>query len=180
MGESLDPDALRRRRFEELAEVVWVPLRRYCNRRADPADAEDLLAEVMLVLWRRLDDVPTEHVLPWTYKVAQNCLSNARRGRQRHLKLLQRLRDEPPPGHDQADERVAAGLERLREEEQEILRLWAWEGLEAQELAVVLECSANAAAVRLSRARAALREQLGKDPGDAGHTTGREEEVHGL
>jgi RNA polymerase sigma-70 factor (ECF subfamily) len=95
-----------------------------------------------------------------------------------------------PPAPD-GDPVLAAALVRLRDHDQEVLRLWAWEGLEPKEVAVVLGITANAAAVRLSRARAALRKELGKEPGKglsrevgkdpdaAGQRTGRAEEVPG-
>jgi len=172
-------DSERRQRFEALAHEVWGPLQRYLARRVAHADAEDLLAEVLLVLWRRLDDVPEGAGLPWAYKVAQGVLSNERRGQDRRLKLLRRLRDEPPVAPPDDDPPLRESLARLRPQEQEILRLWAWEGLEAKDIAVVLGITANASAVRLSRAREALRKELGKDPGSSGHKTGREEEVRG-
>ena len=171
---------VRRARFEALAAEVWAPLQRFLARRAVPQDAEDVLADVLLVLWRRLDDVPTDGALPYSDAVAHRCLANARRGQERRLTLLRRLRDEPPvaPAADE-DPAVAEALGRLRPQEQEVLRLWAWEGLEARDIAVVLGVTPNAAAVRLSRARAALRDELGKDPAAPGQRTGREEEVTG-
>ncbi len=171
-------DEERRTRFEAVAREVWAPVQRYLARRSAPADAEDLLSDVLLVLWRRLDDVPRDNPLPWAYKVAQGCLANSRRGQQRHLRLVRRLRDEPPLRPIE-DAPLAEALQQLRPEDREVLRLWAWEGLEPRDLAVVLGCTANAAAVRLSRARAALRAQLSKDPAAAGQKQGREEEVTG-
>ncbi|HUR15405.1 MAG TPA: sigma-70 family RNA polymerase sigma factor [Mycobacteriales bacterium] len=170
-----DEDA-RRARFELLARELWAPLHRYLARRADPQDAEDLLADVLLVLWRRLDEVPQDYALPWAYRVAQGCLANARRSQQRRLRLLHRLRDEPPlVAVDDPD--LTSALGRLRHSDREVLRLWAWEGLEPRDLAVVLGITANAAAVRLSRARSALRNELGKDRPGAGQKPVREEEV---
>ena len=175
-----DQTSLRHARFEALAAEVWQPLQRFLARRAAPHDAEDVLAEVLLVLWRRLDDVPAEGALPWSYAVAHRCLANARRGQERRLTLLRRLRDEPPaPPAPDEDPQLAAALTRLRDADREVLRLWAWEGLEAKDIAVVLGLTANAAAVRLSRARSALRNELGKDPAAAGQRAGREEEVPG-
>lgn len=168
----------RRERFEQLAHEVWEPLRRYLTRR-EPAAAEDLLSEVLLVLWRRLDDVPEGFALPWAYKVAQGCLANHRRSEQRHLRLLTRLRDEPPVAAPAEDEQLAAALSRLKPADQEVLRLWAWEGLGAKEIAVVLDLTPNAAAVRLSRAKSSLRSALGKDRSAAGHKQGREGQVLG-
>jgi RNA polymerase sigma-70 factor (ECF subfamily) len=175
-----DQTSERHARFEALAAQVWEPLQRFLARRAGPHDAEDVLAEVLLVLWRRLDDVPDDGALPWSYAVAHRCLANARRGEERRLTLLRRLRDEPPlPPAPDEDPELACALARLRGADLEVLRLWAWEGLEPRDIAVVLGLTANAAAVRLSRARTALRKELGKDPVAAGQKTGREEEVPG-
>jgi RNA polymerase sigma-70 factor (ECF subfamily) len=166
----------RRERFEALASQVWDPLQRYLRRRCAPQVAEDVLGDVLLVLWRRLDDAPAGAELPWSYAVARGCLANARRGEDRRLSLVSRMRRERPPEPPVPDDRVGAALTRLRPADAEVLRLWAWEGLEARDLATVLGCSAGAAANRLSRARAALREQLRQDDAGAGHTGQREGE----
>ena len=166
----------RRQRFEQLAALVWDPLQRYLRRRCAPEVAEDVLGDVLLVLWRRLDDAPAGAELPWAYAVARGCLANARRGEDRRLSLVSRLRRERPPEPPVPDDRVGAALTRLRPADAEVLRLWAWEGLEARDLATVLGCSAGAAANRLSRARSALREQLRQDDAGAGHRGQREGE----
>jgi RNA polymerase sigma-70 factor (ECF subfamily) len=157
---------------------VWDPLQRYLRRRC-PADvADDVLGDVLLVLWRRLDDAPAGAELPWSYAVARGCLANARRGEERRLSLVSRLRRERPPEPALPDDRIGAALARLRPADAELLRLWAWEGLEARDLATVLGCSAGAAANRLSRARAALREQLRQDDAGAGHRGSERERGH--
>lgn len=158
----------RAQRFEALAAEVGEPLQRYLRRRCAPDDVDDALADVLLVLWRRLDDVPAE-ALPWTYGVARRVLANTRRSEDRRLSLVSRLKRERPPEPAVPDDRVGAALARLRQPDREVLRLWAWEGLEPRDLAVVLECSSGAAASRLSRARAALRSELGQDRDAAGH-----------
>ncbi|MEV6171466.1 hypothetical protein AB0L99_24970 [Streptomyces sp. NPDC051954] len=90
----------RRARFEGLAQVVTEPLHRYLVRRSAPDMVEDVLSETMLVLWRRLDQVPgvrngslpdRDEVLPWCYGVARGCLANARRADRRRLRLVERL-----------------------------------------------------------------------------------------
>ena len=92
----------RRARFETLAPEVIDAVRRYLARRTDPATADDVLSETLLICWRRLDEIPEEH-LPWAYGVARNCLSNAERGHRRQFRLLSRIsRLDPPP-------QVAAG-----------------------------------------------------------------------
>lgn len=173
----MTPDAVRRQRFEALAAEVWEPLQRYLRRRADPEVAQDLLADVLLVLWRRLDDVPPDAALPWCYAVARHCLANARRGQERQLRLVRRIAREPVDGGPAlADRGLDEALADLRPADREVLRLWAWEGLEAKDLAVVLACTPNAAALRLSRARKALRERLRQSGGPTGHRGRREGE----
>ena len=51
-------DEARRERFEALVPALVDPLRRFLARRTDPATADDVLAETLLVCWRRLDDAP--------------------------------------------------------------------------------------------------------------------------
>lgn len=51
---------------------------------------------MLLVLWRRADDIPGDAPLPWCYAVARRCLANHRRSAQRRLRLLSRLTDEVP------------------------------------------------------------------------------------
>ena len=157
-----DPDP--RRRFEDLVAAVYEPLQRYLRRRTDPATADDVLGDVLLVLWRRLDDVPGELPLPYAYGVARGCLANSRRSAVRQDRVVQRLAQQHrPDGGDPADPLdgvLAEALEELPEADRELLRLWAWEQLPPRELAVVLGVSANAVSIRLHRARQRLKERL--------------------
>ena len=158
----------RRRRFEAIAAEVFDPLQRYLRRRARPADADDAFSEVLVTLWRRLDDAPADHVLPWTYGIARRVLANQRRGQDRHLRLVEKMESEPGPRHfpDPADSgpdpELAAALDRLPDDDREVLRLWAWEQLEPREMAPVLDISVNAATLRLSRARKRLAASLSR------------------
>ena len=86
----------RRERFEALVPALVDPLRRFLARRTDPATADDVLAETLLVCWRRLDDLP-EEPLPWAYGVARNCLANADRGVRRQERLAARIAVVDPP-----------------------------------------------------------------------------------
>jgi RNA polymerase sigma-70 factor, ECF subfamily len=65
---------------------------------------------------------------------------------------------------------VVAALARLPSAEQELLRLVAWEGLSHREVAAVLGCSENAAAIRLHRARRHLEAVLAKESLPPGQT----------
>ncbi|MBZ5738636.1 RNA polymerase sigma factor [Nocardioides mangrovi] len=161
-------DESRRDRFEEIAPGLVEPLRRYLARRTDPDTAEDVLAETLLVCWRRVTELPDEP-LPWAYGVARNCLRNAERSARRQGRAAARLAAQPvDPGPPEAVE-VHVALGRLRAEDAELLRLWAWERLEPREIAEVLETTPNAVSVRLTRARAKLRDELRKSSARAGH-----------
>ena len=148
---------------------VYAPLQRYLLRRADRDSVDDVLADVLLVLWRRLGDVPRDNPLPWAYGVARGCLANHRRGAARQERLVHRLAHERP--HQDADDgRLQQALETLPEADQEVLRLWAWEQLPPREIALAMGVTANAVSLRLNRAKSRLKKVLasGKDAGPAG------------
>ena len=158
--------AERRARFEALAPGLVEPLRRFLARRTDPATADDVLADTLLVCWRRLDDVPDEP-LPWAYGVARHCLANAERGARRQERVAAKIAVVDPPRSSGPEPAADAptlheALAALRPEDAELLRLWAWEQLTPAEIAVVLDVTPNAVSIRLHRAREKLRERLAK------------------
>ncbi|WP_405819003.1 sigma-70 family RNA polymerase sigma factor [Streptomyces sp. NBC_01390] len=179
-----------RARFEALARVVAEPLHRYLLRRAEPDQVDDVLAETLLVLWRRIEDVPglaTEHapvlvpdpdaVLPWCYGVARGCLANARRADRRRRSLLERLtwtaagsaRETGDADHTA----LHTALAQLRPLDREIVQLWAYEELTPSRIAEVTGLSANAVSIRLHRAKKKLAARLERKTGPgAGHETG--------
>lgn len=166
----------RRQRFEDIADEVFQPLQRYLRRRASTSDAEDALSEVMLTIWRRLEEVPENGALPWSYGIARRTLANQRRGQARRLRLVQRIESEPgnrsvpDPAEEGPDSELTAALDSLGSQDREILRLWAWEQLEPREIAAVLGLTVNAATLRLSRSKKKLAAELSRqDPDGAGH-----------
>ena len=170
----------REERFAEVAHAVADPLRRYVVRRAPAHEVDDVLADAFLVLWRRLDDVPTDDPLPWAYAVARRCLANLERSRRRRTGLVERIvRLDPPevltPAAEPDDEQradVRAALATLGELDREVVMLWAWEGLAPREIALATDLSANAVSIRLHRARKKLADRLRKDPASAGQEPG--------
>lgn len=166
----------RRLRFEEIVDEVFDPLQRYLLRRIGRQQAEDVLADVLLTVWRRLDDAPPDRILPWCYGIARRTLANERRGRQRYLKLLRRLESEPhstrepDPADSGPDPELSRALTQLSSDDREILRLWAWEQLEPREIASILGITVNAATLRLSRARSRLAVRISRqDESASGH-----------
>jgi RNA polymerase sigma-70 factor (ECF subfamily) len=156
----------RQDRFEQVVGEIADPIRRYALRRTDPDTADDVLADTLLVVWRRLDEIPPDARLPWCYAVAKKSLANLNRGARRQRNLVERIvRLDPPtdtvdtPALPDAD--VARALASLRGEDQELLRLSAWEDLAPAEIATVLGLTPNAVRIRLHRARRRFADALG-------------------
>ncbi len=176
-------DAQRRADFERLIEQAYGPLQRFLRRRTDPATAEDVLGDVLLVLWRRAEEIPAEAPLAWAYGVARGCLANHVRGSARQERLVEKLKLEPgggpelTPEHEALDEALA----QLPENDRELLRLWAWEQLAPREIATVLDITPNAASIRLHRAIGKLKELMAprKTGSGGGHLGERQERGDG-
>ena len=147
-----------RRLFDELFAAHGPAVLAYALRRtATPPDAEDAVSETFMVAWRRLREVPAaEGALPWLYGVCRRVLANQRRGDRRRWRLVDKVGrranavaspDLPEPGP------ALDALARLRSDDQELLRLVAWEQLTHAEIGAVLGITVNAVAIRLYRAR---------------------------
>lgn len=167
--------APRRDAFERVVADVYEPLQRYLRRRASADDVDELLDDVLLVLWRRLDEVPPDAALPWAYGVARRCLANHRRSGRRRERLLRRIvvsRQEPATDEwtSGAEAALHRALDRLPDLDREVIRLWAWEQLEPREIAVVLETTPNAISIRLGRIQRRLAEDVSRqDQVSSGH-----------
>lgn len=163
--------------MEEDFRRIWADYNRhvlaYALRRTEQrSDADDIVSSTFAVAWRRFGDKPSaEFELPWLYAIAARVLANQRRSARRLLALRVRLRELPPPAASEGADlpEIIVALRELRPEEQEILRLAAWEGLTNAQLAIALDCSENAATIRLHRARKRLAEQLAKEEPATGH-----------
>ncbi|MEU9884483.1 RNA polymerase sigma factor [Sphaerisporangium sp. NPDC051011] len=139
----------------------------YVLRRADEAQAEDVVAETFTAAWRHIDRLP-EDPLPWLYRTAHNCLSNNRRSARRRERLVDRLtgHHQVVPDHASSvveEVRLRKALWRLSPGEREALMLISWEGLDHRTAAYVAGCSVSAFKVRLHRARKRLAGLLAND-----------------
>lgn len=160
----------RKVRLEEIYDEYSHLILGYALRRVDERqDAADIVSATFLVVWRRLDDVPSgDEARPWLYAVARRVLANHRRGENRRVRLAARLRAEVAVVATQvrapADPTVGAAVGQafasLADRDREILALVGWEGLDTSESAVVLGCSPGTARVRLHRARRRFAAQL--------------------
>jgi RNA polymerase sigma-70 factor (ECF subfamily) len=149
----VDPQA----RFEALYAAHNAAVRTYVRRRVDSQDADDVVADVFMIAWRRLRDVP-EDPLPWLLGVARRVMANRWRGATRDAALRDRMMFErprlaPSPSVTPEPREVLHALSAMREKDRETLLLVAWEGLEPAQAAKVLGVSSNTFSARLSRAR---------------------------
>lgn len=135
---------------------VWA----YVARRVGRQLADDVVADVFLVAWRRRQLRPRKP-LPWLYGVARRVLADHYRAESRRVRLVERIGHEPylssGVDDDVADSmRLESALAELSETDREALLLTAWEGLRPSEAAAVLDMTAAAYRMRLSRARRRL------------------------
>lgn len=167
-------------RYRLLFERHWRRVFAYALRRSpDPAAADDVVADVFLTAWRRIGDIPDDYELAWLLAVARKVLANAYRGDARRDRLLARLHQAGPSlqvtevetalDDGEAADQVRAALGRLRDADAEILQLATWEQLPHAQIAVVLNCTVNAVAIRLHRARQRFSVELAKESRSTGH-----------
>lgn len=179
-------DVERRLRFELLYAKHGPAVKAYVLRRAEESTADDVVAEVFVVCWRRFDEVPVDP-LPWLLGVARRVLSTQRRGERRRGALRDRLLQVAdhsiveahgdPAGasssgssgaiaesgnvlSNMTDTALAGALARLSEADRELLLLIAWDSLSPTEAASVLGVKPATARVRILRARRRLTQAL--------------------
>jgi RNA polymerase sigma-70 factor (ECF subfamily) len=155
-------DMGRRARFE----AIWVEhsprVRAYCIRRVPSHEADDVCAEIFLVIWRRIDRIPPPpDTLRYIYGVAGKVVSNHTRSFRRRSRLDERLRNlgvAPPAdpaflvvqGSD--DAQVATAVRKLSHRDREIVMLYAWEDLPREDIAEIMGMTKAAVDQRIHRA----------------------------
>ncbi len=139
----------------------------YSYRHVGANAAQDVVSEVFLVAWRRIDEVPAD-ALPWLLVVARNTIGNRRRGSARQQRLTDQLvnLERSSTASSGADEialerrAMLSALADLSPVEREALLLTGWDGLSVAQAAEVAGCSRRAFELRLHRARNRLRRVL--------------------
>jgi RNA polymerase sigma-70 factor (ECF subfamily) len=158
MGDEAPDEERFNRLWHEHAAAVLA----YARRRVDETQADEVVAETFVVAWRRLDEIPVA-ARPWLFGVARRVSANLRRAERRWDALHDRLADDQRGTVLGSPAAGLAGtaLDRLPQDDRELLILLAWDGLSRAEAAQALGCSRSTLAVRLYRARrrfeAALR-----------------------
>ncbi len=67
------------RAFEVLYQAHCGAVRSFVYRRVSPAAADDAVADVFVIAWRRLDEAPDD-TLAWLLAITRGVLANRRRG----------------------------------------------------------------------------------------------------
>ncbi len=160
---SRDPD----QRFDRLIVELGPALRRLAQAYADgPADADDLFQDICFALWRALPSFRGESSeRTFAFRIGHNRgLTHRSRKRAVASELDEDLRDRSPGPESLLTaaltrERLTAAVRQLSETQRQVVML-SLEGLTNGQIAEVLGVTENNVAVRLTRARKALREIL--------------------
>jgi RNA polymerase sigma-70 factor, ECF subfamily len=156
-------------RFRVVFESTYPALARYARHRGlSGADAEDLVSGTYEVAWRRLDALPPgDGTLPWLLAVERNLLRNRWRKQLRERAAMERL---GPPQDDRVEiaeiswQDIRRALDRLSDEDRELILTVAWDGLSPAQAAEALGLRPGAARTRLHRARGRLAQLLQIEP----------------
>lgn len=158
-----DPELAARQRLADLFEAHHAELLAFARRRGmRQPDAEEVVAETFVVAWRRMGRLHDGAERAWLFGIARNVASNQlraiRRREQRTGPMVESARASDEPAGLDAD--LRAVLDGLRAADRELLELSAWEELSPADLAVLLDITPNAAAIRLHRARKRFLEAM--------------------
>jgi RNA polymerase sigma-70 factor (ECF subfamily) len=129
----------------------------------DPGEADDLAQEALVRVYERWDrvrlmDSPTGYLFRTALNLYRSRLRRLASAARRALRPAPQL--DPAQAVEERDE-VARALASLPEGQREALILVEWLGMETEEAGQILHIEPVSVRVRLSRARASLRERFG-------------------
>ena len=136
----------------------------------NPAQAEDLLQEVMLVVWQKAGTFRSDgRAASWVFGIAHNLAMSAFR-RERGGQALAwddvaEVAGDEPPLEDEAirqatTDALRTGLERLTPEHRAVLELAFYQDFSGKEIAAIMGVAEGTVKSRLSYARRALKAVL--------------------
>ncbi len=141
----------------------------YALRRRSAVDAADVVAETFVSAWRRIDEIPDEPATKaWLLGVARRVITAQAKGDRRDAELTERLAEQfgqrfgavPPVERLEQISIIGAAIERLSENDRELLFLVAWDQLQPAEIGILLGLPGPVVRKRLQRARKRLRRHL--------------------
>ena len=76
-------------RFRTIYDNNFEAMRSYCLRRVPVSDVNDVLSDLFLVVWRRIDELPQgDETRLWPYGTARHVIANSERSRRRANRLF--------------------------------------------------------------------------------------------
>lgn len=160
----------------EVIQANGADLLSYLTRRTSPpADAADVLSNVLVVLWNRRKDIPheAESAGMWSFGVARNALRDYRRQGVRRAALADALRNnlesltlervsDPLEATDRTrrGEAVRSAVARLSKPYRELIMLVHWDEFSMAQAATLLGVNPSTARSRYARARQRLATEL--------------------
>ncbi|MBT8164256.1 MAG: sigma-70 family RNA polymerase sigma factor [Acidimicrobiia bacterium] len=144
-------------------EEHYADIRSYCLRRLSVEAANDAAAEIFIVAWRKIDEVPQgAEARLWLFAVARNTVAHQYRSRSQTSRLRSKLEQtavRSPAGASaedvvvrrSQDRAVLEALGRMKPDDQELVRLKMWEELSHAEIGEVFGISAHAVDMRMQR-----------------------------
>lgn len=172
MARGSDPSG----RFEAVFRAHYAAVDGYVRRVWPSVDGDDVVSQTFEIAFRRFDAIPPDTTRGWLIAVAKNCALNAVRSHRRRRHYLEafaasRARRSADL-HDESvaldtSDALATAFAALRDTDQEVLLLAAWDELSGDDLGAALGTSAGTAAVRLHRARQRLHEHYDRLGGGA-------------
>lgn len=147
--------------FAQLAPALLLFARRWTNSRAD---AEDVVQEAFVRFWRRQHSLENRGLLYATVRsTALDRLRSEQRRTRREAFASSETAEHCEPifaTEDDGQQLLAAAVERLPNEQREVVLLKIWNELTFAEIAVALEISQNTAASRYRYALGTLKKLL--------------------
>lgn len=157
-----DPSA-----FGAIFDRHHAAIHRYATHRLDRTSADDVAAETFIRALAGLDHAYTTDgaLRAWLYAIAGNLMRDEHRRRSRARNTDARLRSSADPAafdrsDDAPDPELLQAVRSLRDEEQEVLVLFAWGDLSYDEIAATTGVAVGTVRSRLHRARTQLRVAL--------------------
>ena len=145
-------------RFDQVYNDYYSTLYNYAARRVSPNLLEDVLADLFMLCYSKLEKVNPGEELPWLYRSCYLIIANLYRKRPDLLQLEQYS----PSAENEAVASISIrdSLESLSNEERDILLMVVIEGFSHQEIAKITGLSLTNVAKRYSRAKSKFLENI--------------------
>lgn len=156
-------------RFAEIFDRYFAAIHSFAAHRIGRDGADDIAAETFVRAFAARDRVYTVDgsLRAWLYSIANNLVRDVYRRQLKGQAADIALQGEAivaagvtAAATESPDPDLVAALAQLRDEEQEVLALFAWGDLSYEEIAAATDVAVGTVRSRLSRARAQLRSAL--------------------